>query len=45
MINSRVGKNLEQNPEVVQRNQLNVSKAKMQYSFQQADRFVADKKM
>lgn len=37
--NSPFGKNLEENPEAVSRNQLNVSKAKMQYSFQQSDRF------
>ena len=30
---------LQENPEVVQRNQINNSKAKQQYSFPQSDRF------
>lgn len=37
--NSRFGKNLEENPEAISRNQLNLSKAKMQYTFKQSDRF------
>lgn len=40
----RYCKGLEENPEVIERNMLNVSKSKMQYSFSQADRF-QNKKM
>lgn len=43
--NSRFGKDLTENPEVVSRNQLNTSKAKMQYSFAQSDRFSHAQKM
>ena len=31
--------NLEVNPEIIQRNQLNTSKSKMQYSFAMSNRF------